>query len=230
MMEKLRLEGKWWVPDQKNKKFEGILTFDHQLKTHVLTITSGIAFETGEMGNRAKPRHDIILGETYDGQKITLKDCERGGWSRNVIEDVGSYSFTPKYVLLGDHFERPENVIFDSIHLTYSGKEINRWINSVHLRAFVKSNDSVKVKIRDNYNISILGKPKVAIPCIKIESLKEQKKSLEDYLKVNLTVLDFLNFVVTEEVHGESQKVSIFERRFRPPVSVLRCFVSIPVL
>ncbi len=72
----------------------------------MLTITSGIAFETSEMGNlEARPTHDIILRQKPDGQKVTLKDCERGEAHRNMIEDTGSYLFTPKHVLLGDHFE-----------------------------------------------------------------------------------------------------------------------------
>jgi hypothetical protein len=80
MMEELHLEGKWWIPARQGQQFSGTLTFDHQRKGHVLTITSGSDFETSEMGNREiRPKHDIILGETSEGQEVTLKDCERGG-------------------------------------------------------------------------------------------------------------------------------------------------------
>jgi hypothetical protein len=222
MMEEFDLEGKWWIPDRQDQKFAGTLTFDHQLKRRELTIISGIDFENSEMGSRqVKPKHDIILGETSDGEKVTLKDCERGEGhlTLNNLGDCGMNSFIPKYVLLGKHIERPEDIIFDSIYVTYSGEEINAWIKRVHNLTRHNSRDSAKVKVRDNYNISVLGKPVFfswseeggdqkqslkEVPCIEIESLKEQKKSLKDYLDVNLIVFDFLNFIITEEVHIES--------------------------
>jgi ApeA N-terminal domain 1 len=220
MMEELHLEGKWWVPYRQDQKFDGTLTFDNQLKRRELTITSGSDFETSEMNNRqVKPKHDIILGQTSVGQKVTLKDCERGGGPRNV-KDLGRYSFIPEYVLLGEHFERPEDIIFESVCITYGGKEINDWIKRVQFQACINSHDSAEVRIRDSYNIRVLlCKPKLlsgserggdqeqsrkGIPCIEIESLKEQKKSLKDYFNVNLIVFDFLNFIVTKEVHIES--------------------------
>ena|ERR687897_250351 len=219
-MEELHLVGRWWIPDREGQKFDGTLTFDHQLKRHVLSITSGGNFEVSEMGKRVKTAQDIILGETSDGQTVTLKDCKggRGRRTLNDLGDVGRYSFIPTYVLLGDHFRRPDNIIFDSIYITYSGKEVNRWIKRVHSQALINFRDSASVNIRDNYNISVLGKPKLLsrteggvqiqsykkIPCIEIESLKEQKKSLKDYLKINRNILDFLNFIITEEVHIES--------------------------
>jgi hypothetical protein len=97
MTEELNLEGEWWLPDgEEEKNFNGTLAFDHQLKRQVLSITSGIDFEYSLMGNRrVRPKHDIILGETRDGQKVTLKDCERGEWHRNVKEDLGRYLFYP---------------------------------------------------------------------------------------------------------------------------------------
>jgi hypothetical protein len=134
--------------------------------------------------------------------------CERRSWK---------VSFLPKYILLGEHFERPDDIIFETIYVTYRGNEVNKWIKRVSFQARLNSHDSAKVKVRGNYNISVLGRPKLLswsdagvprqsrreIPCIEIESIKEQKKSLEDYLKVSLIVFDFLNFVITEEVHIE---------------------------
>jgi hypothetical protein len=140
----------------------------------------------------------------------------------NNLGDSGMNSFIPKYVLLGKHIERPEDIIFDSIYVTYSGEEINAWIKRVRFQARINSRDSAEVRIRDSYIIRVLlCKPKllsesegggdqeqshskVEVPCIEIESLREQKRSLKDYLKVNLIVFDFLNFIITEEVHIEA--------------------------
>ena len=126
MMEEFHLLGRWWIPDKKEENFIGTLTFDHHLKRPELSITSGIDFEKSLMGNRkVRPKHDIILGETFDGQRVTLRNCERGDGSRNVKVDLGRYSFVPAYVLLGQHFNRPEDIIFDRIYVTYSGEEVN---------------------------------------------------------------------------------------------------------
>jgi ApeA-like protein len=191
MMEEFHLDGTWWIPKRQDRKFVGTLTFDHPLWRCELSITSGIDFENTLMGNRkVRPKHDIILGETFDGQKVTLRDCGRGEWSRNVKVDLGRYSFVPTYVLLGEHFERPEDIIFGSIYITYSGKEVDEWIKRVQHQARVNSHDSAKVKIRDSHNISVLGKLIIStwserevqkqsrkeIPCIEIESLKEQSR------------------------------------------------------
>jgi hypothetical protein len=93
MMEELHLEGNWWIPDRQDQKFVGTLTFDHQLERQVLTIISGIDFENSEMGNRqVKPKHDIILRETSDGQKVTLKDCERGEWYSYIARITGLFT------------------------------------------------------------------------------------------------------------------------------------------
>lgn len=77
--EGLNLEGEWWIPDNKGQKFKGTLTFDRQRKGHILTITAGRSFEISEMGknHRAKPEHDIILGETRDGQKVTAGEASQ---------------------------------------------------------------------------------------------------------------------------------------------------------
>jgi hypothetical protein len=40
------------------------------------------------------------------------------------------------------------------------------------------------------------------VSCLKIESLKE--KSLEEYFRVNRIILDFLNFIIPQEVYIKS--------------------------
>jgi hypothetical protein len=213
MVEELNLKGKWWLPDRDNEKFEGTLTFDHQHQRGVLSIISGSIFEIDEIGN--KDKHDIILGETSEGQKVTLNDCERRA-SHHHSHAPSEYSITTKNILLGWHFNRPEDIVFSSIYVTYRGDKINSWIKNVYAEALSKSRDSVEARIGDEYVISVTAKRRSSYwsegevhkerhyleYCIEIESLKE--KHLEEYRRVNSTVFDFLNFVIPQEVHIES--------------------------
>jgi hypothetical protein len=126
MIEELNLEGKWWLPDRYNEKFDGSLTIDQQQKRGVLSIMSGPNFLTSEMG--AKAKHDIILGETSEGQKVTLNNCQ-GLDRRDYGNDLGKYSITAENILLGGYFETRADIIFRSIYVTYRGSKINYWFD-----------------------------------------------------------------------------------------------------
>jgi hypothetical protein len=128
---------------------------------------------------------------------------------------------------LGGHFKTPEDIVFSSIQVTYYGEQINKWINRFEIRGLFRSDKtenyikyisrpSVKVKINERYNITILAKPRLLsssegevreqsieeVSCLEIESLKE--KSLEEYFRVNRIILDFLNFIIPQEVYIKS--------------------------
>jgi hypothetical protein len=226
MTEELNLESKWWLPGRENEKFQGTLTFDHQLKRYTLSIISGPNFEIAEMGSRAKTKHDIILGGVSEGRKVTLKDCELLGESP-YSSNLSKYSFTAKNILVGGHFKRPEDITFSSIYVTYQGDQINNWIRSFGIRGRLFSNEidhsikylsnpGIEAKIKGNYIIRILAKPRLItsfsekvreaslqeILCIEIKSL--EKKSLEQYLELNRIIQGFLNIIIPQEVHIES--------------------------
>jgi hypothetical protein len=119
MVEELNLVGKWWLPEKETEKVDGNLTFDRHLKRHTLSIIWGPNFEQSEMGNRDRPMHGIILGETSEQQKVTLINCEI----------IGFYTIKAENILLGAYFQRPEDVILSSVYVTYQGIEINRWFD-----------------------------------------------------------------------------------------------------
>ena len=109
MVEELNLVGKWWLPEKETDKVDGNLTFDRHLKRHTLSIIWGPNFEQSEMGNRDRPMHGIILGETSEQQKVTLINCEI----------IGFYTIKAENILLGAYFHRPEDVILSSVYVTY---------------------------------------------------------------------------------------------------------------
>lgn len=205
MTQELNLQGEWWLPDREIERFQGTLVFSQEHKRGVLSINSRSAFEISEMGNRNKKRHDIILGQTLESQKVTLVDCEI----------IGFYLIKAENILLEAYFKRPQDIIFSSIYITYLGSQINKWFERAYRQAWTKSRSSFQARIKDNYIINILPKPRristseqaqketSGTLCVRIESLKV--KTLEEYFKVNRVIFDFLNLIIPgEEVHIES--------------------------
>lgn len=219
MTEELNLEGKWWLPNRDDEIRIGNLTFNQQHRHGVLSIYGSFS-GTSEV--------DIILGELSNGQKVTLNKCIVE-WTRTYLTNLEKSSITAQNILLGGHFKTPEDIIFSSIQVTYHGDQINKWIKRFDVQGRFDSSEkessikytprqSVKVKINDSYNITVLAKPRLLsssegevrersikeVPCLEIESLKEEEKTLEEYFKVNRVVLDFLNFIIPQEVTIES--------------------------
>jgi hypothetical protein len=214
--QELNLEGKWWLPNKENESRIGNLTVNQQHKQGMLSIYGSFS-GTGE--------EDIILGELSNGQKVTLNKCQLE-WRRPYLINFEKSSFIPKNILLGGHFQTQEDIIFSSVYITYQEVAFNNWIERFHTRGGFGSKkgeisisytegNPIRAKINDSYIITILSKPKVLfpskevreeyikeVPCLEIESLKE--KSLEEYIKANMVVRDFLNFIIPQEVTIES--------------------------
>jgi hypothetical protein len=223
MMEELHSEGKWWLPGSENQPLIGNLAFNRQDTHGTLSVYGSFSGIT---------EADIILGELSDGQEVTLHKCiiERiypylGGFQKSSIK--------VQTILLGSLFDTPNDITFSSIYVRYRGDQINWWIKEFHTEGLfcLDKNEqpdkkeysikyftrpSFKMKINEIYNITILSKPRLSKseaevrersikeePGIEIQSLKEEKKSLEDYFEVHRIVLDFLNFIIPEEVTTE---------------------------
>ena len=158
MIEELNLKGKWWLPDKSDEIFEGNLTLNHQHRRALLSIISGPHFEMSEMGNRARTKHDIILGETFEGQKVTLNDCEQWGWRSN-LNDIKTYSIAANNILVGAYFKRPDEIIFRSIYVTYRGDQVSKWIKRFGTKGLFRSNKSENyVKYYSHYTLLYLVK------------------------------------------------------------------------
>ncbi len=113
-MQNFEYRGFWWLPKQPEKKESGVIKFDS---------IEGVTLELldSKFGGGSFP---ILLGQTSCGKKITLYGCyitrstsnPRGYSTATINSDV---------VLVGEHFQREEDIVFDSLSISYS--YLNDW-------------------------------------------------------------------------------------------------------
>jgi hypothetical protein len=169
-------------------------------------------------------KHELILGETSDGKKITVVGklsysiYPYASFTRSLIEF--------QRIFLGVHFLRPEDIKFDIVWVTYSN--FDTWVSPHDLQGKFCSKedektisisyqkcDPITVEINDNYQVSIAVKPHGYLPtpqqwggsikekrCIELQSHIE--KSFDEYIRLNAILHDFLNFINPNEMLIES--------------------------
>lgn len=117
-MEKFEYNGIWWLPENPKNKISGTIKFHPAEGSNLDLIGS---FKEKLSMPPLKP--NIILGETVDGKIITLYNCYESNSCISVV--IGkprllSSSFIANTIFIGHHFEREEDIIFDSLSLNYS--------------------------------------------------------------------------------------------------------------
>jgi ApeA N-terminal domain 1 len=93
MIERVHYYGKWWLPRNPERSFLGTFTFS-QFEGALLNLEG---FLTNNKQDRFK--NEIILGQTWDGRKITLYIClttSASGFNSSVVK--------PEWVFIGMHF------------------------------------------------------------------------------------------------------------------------------
>jgi hypothetical protein len=226
--EELNSKGNWWLPHRPKERLPGTLTFHQQDKHGLLSIDGRL--EIKDKKRRFTP--DRILGELSNGLPVTLDKClVKKAETHDIPSWSSSKSLIiSKRILLGALFLRSKDMIFGGIYVRYYGVGVNKWLKSAgmwrnfNLRPLnearfsieYRSNDPKEAKNNNNrYTVILLAKPKKISPftegreeysdnvvCLEIQSAEE--KPIEDYLKVNRVVRDFLNFIFPQQVTIES--------------------------
>lgn len=117
-MEEFEYNGKWWLPENPDKKISGTLRFD---PTEGLSLELIGSFKTSKDFN-VFLAPNIILGLASNGKYITLYECFESG-SQESKPGFLSSSFFAQVAFIGHHFEKEEDIVFDSLSLTYSHLE-----------------------------------------------------------------------------------------------------------
>jgi len=119
-MDNFEYSGIWWLPEKPDKQVSGTLKFYSGENTSLQLIG---AFKDITEINVVK-NHDIILGLTSEGKKITLFKCFE---HQSVIHVPGfiSTSFFVSVVFEGHQFNKTEDIVFDSVLLHYNN--LNEW-------------------------------------------------------------------------------------------------------
>ncbi len=112
-MESFEINGIWWLPENENKKVSGTLKFDPVEGASLELI--GSFKEPKDLAKVLEP--NIILGV---GSKkiITLYRCYETNTNLSVPGLMNS-SFIADFIFLGHHFNKEEDVVFESLSVNY---------------------------------------------------------------------------------------------------------------
>ncbi len=117
-MEEFKYNGIWWLPQNPVNKISGNLEF-HPVEGANLELIG--SFKGLDKFNEfLQPK--IILGITSNGKFITLYKCYESQSHMSMPGYISS-SFIISVVLMGHHFEKEEDIIFDNLSLNYSHLE-----------------------------------------------------------------------------------------------------------
>lgn len=123
-------KGTWWIPEKPDDKLGGSLKFKHN--NCILLELNGL-FKKKSTFPLLKP--ELILGVTSEGKEVTLFQSYESDFSEPVIcvkssssERIGRQSFICKYMFVGKHFNRPEDMIFKGLGTNFT--YLDQWLNN----------------------------------------------------------------------------------------------------
>lgn len=111
MDKNFQYKGDWFLPDQPDTRFKGILSYDSAEGT-TLELFGVFPLEFIDL--------PIILGVTTESKEVTLYKNflhHRGGATLAVGKEVGQPMslYTTNYILEGHHFKKEEDIRFDEL-------------------------------------------------------------------------------------------------------------------
>jgi len=243
LIEKFEYKGVWWLPSKPGKKVSGTLGFTPN-EGAILDLIGSFK-DIKDINQILNP--DIILGVSSNGKNITLYKCFETRSSLSLPGLLTS-SFYASVVFVGVHFEKTEDIKFESlsIHCSYlddwvniSGFNIQHLSDKKELLIKYKWPESIQVSVNDDLKISIVvhaDLPTISVvqkeACIKQKTFiriePSKAKSLEEYWSIMYHIQNFLSFGVTEPVHPlaiegitEAHKIVIGKgKTYHPPISI----------
>lgn len=134
-MEEFEYAGIWWLPEDPDNTISGTLKFDPTRGSNLKLI--GSFKENKDFNTFLAP--NIILGITSDGKRITLYKCRESGSQMGIPGFLSSF-FVAQVIFVGHHFEREEDIVFDSLSLTYFHLEEWTRITGIKVSVITDSN------------------------------------------------------------------------------------------
>lgn len=129
-MKEFEYAGMWWLPQFPAKKIAGILKFHPTKGADLQLIGSTFSSEIFKLFGVASPNDpntqylpsnpivvDIIQGQTSENREVSLYQC---------ATYFAGADFRIGHVFVGHLFEKKEDVVFDSITISYSNLE--KWL------------------------------------------------------------------------------------------------------
>jgi len=118
MIEEREFRGYWWLPENSDEKVGGIASFSPSDGVF-LELFSALNEDPEYSGSDNVFRPDFIHGITTEGEKVTLANCIRGGYSLSSSQgtEVTSSKYQAISLLSGAHFT--EQVSFDRFRVQF---------------------------------------------------------------------------------------------------------------
>ncbi|WP_114579386.1 HEPN domain-containing protein [Saliphagus sp. LR7] len=113
MLEEREYEGYWWLPEEFDERVGGELTFSQEDGIHLRL------FSALDQEKHKRVAFDNIFGLATSGEKITLKDTIRCGYSDSHMygAQIMSTEYKSDHLYVGELFE--EEPVFDSLKFEF---------------------------------------------------------------------------------------------------------------
>ena len=224
--------GKWWLPENPEKKIYGKLNYDSR-EGSTLSLD-------GAFNERfdAEGFYGIILGDSY-GKKITLERCSRTNFQMRQHRNGKPYltsEFIVSVFYVGCHFPKKEDIKFIQLSVSYS--QLGEWLGERLFRFDEKKNEKglrqhiltltmphLKEIVLDRFKICIgygfsrgggvWGKPEFkANVGISVEASDEMH--IREFYPIMYHIRNFLslatgNRISMLDIHGRNRNIEQYE-------------------
>lgn len=139
MKESQTYKGIWYLPEQSENQVAGILYYNKadkiilELIGNIITDKHPILSFFGEDNKRP----EMIYGESSDGRKITLLNCNSGRSSYNFSSSFPLTSFLCQFAVIGKHLLSPNEKCFNKIKVLTPA--LPKWISATLVKQKIQS-------------------------------------------------------------------------------------------
>lgn len=132
-MDQYEYAGFWWIPENPDEKISGTIKFNSRDGAELKLIGALRKIKS----SNDPYEEEIILGILTNGKKITLYKCYRIRSTLSIPGIITSV-YEASVVLMGHHFEKEADIVFDSITINYSYLE--EWVGLTGFHSSISKN------------------------------------------------------------------------------------------
>lgn len=201
-MDKFEYNGIWWLPENPERRISGILSF-HPQEGASLELIGTFKEEFDKIFKL--DTLDIILGVTSNGKEVTLYRCYE---TKSQINSPGLVNslFTPQVIFMGHHFEKEDDIVFDSLSINYSFLE--EWTNITGFQCKIEWDHENHIS-RDEVSYKFPEKIEAQINGFKISLDFYFRRSGDHIKEVILTHTSFIKIEPEKPIHFSDYQQAI---------------------
>lgn len=187
IFESFEYKGEWWLPEDPSNKLSGTLKVTPERIILDLFGAFNSVFD-----NTRSDNYEIILGELYKGKDITLYQNQLKKLQENLPGDKRVSELSVRYVFVGEHFEKKDEINFSSMSFNFT--HLENWlahnpIKSKHIFEEDKGNE-----LRE-YQMSFKPSKKIVLNIEQINSELTIADAWAGNTKINKFDFEFLSYL-----------------------------------